>query len=520
MRQRPSSLEELASVMENNECFKSLLTSMLGSLHNEYMEARSICLVPEQLGKSKVEAYSYRPQVVSIGPLHKGTRTDLLYMEEIKYDCMCYLFLRSKDSFPDIKNVLADCTSAMLELDESVRASYNVDKLPFNPNDLAKIMIVDGCFLLELLICGSPNLDTQLRGSSKGPSPGAGVIKREKVLSDLTLLENQIPLGVLFSLAKLLFPQLGDNGDPFQLICKLALSIMGYGYTTLRSHIRAFHFVELVYSFIDMEKYAIDNKNNDLMIDIHSGKNVNMSHQNQWRKLKLERCAARLEAAGVEIQSTGAEPESTRFNLKVTFEHGKLTIPPLHITETTQVTWRNMIAWELNKTTLVKQRGIREPEFSFQFISYAWFLQSLICCVHDVKILRDRGVIFVQHVDTEKGKKSTVSDEDLMYLFQNMTREVPGGEIDMDSWFASVIQKLNSYHPPTPIIKYATRTSKTMCHIFICWPESCWYFIKDVASKIISFFATNWELRQVGTFIALVVLLLTVAQVALAALGL
>ncbi|KAL2337774.1 hypothetical protein Fmac_012220 [Flemingia macrophylla] len=412
--------------MSATECFESIKLR-LGSVDNRYIEAFSICLVPEQLRKRRVEAYG--PQVVSIGPLHKGTNTDLLGMEEIKWRCMLHLLQRSKGSdSAAINQVLLECTKAMLKLDEVVRASYNVDEVRFNRNDLAKIMLVDGCFLLELLICGSPHLDARLP-AGPGLSPGA------------------------------------------------------------------------------------ENKKNDCEVDIDSKEDLKISHPKQ----RLQRCATKLEAAGVTIAIQSTPAKSTRFDLKVTFENGKLTIPQLHITRTTEAKWRNLIAWELNKSSIQKQRGIKQDGFSAIFISYACFLRSLICCVHDVKLLRKRGVIFVHQMDTDKGKKNKVRNEDLVYLFQNLTRGVPGGEIDMDSWFASVIQKLNSY-PTTQdraicnIIYHATRTSKTMWHIFISYPESFWYFLKAGFLKVKSFFSTNWELRPVGTIIAIVALILTLAQ--------
>ncbi|KAL2337778.1 hypothetical protein Fmac_012224 [Flemingia macrophylla] len=434
------------------------------------MEACSITVVPEQLRESKAEAY--RPKVVSMGPLPRGTNTDLLCMEETKLRCMLHLLQRSKGSeAAAIKQVLLECTKAMLDLDEVVRASYNVEKVRFNPEDLAKIMLVDGCLLLELLICASPHLDAQVPGPGPGPSPGAGIIKREMVLSDFTVLDNQIPLGILNKLSKVLFPQIRKNEDVFQKIREGALSIMGYDYTTLGSvHIGGFHFVELVHSFVHMEKHALEKKNIksiDCKIDIDRKEYVRIHP-----KIRLQPCAARLEAAGVTIQSTGAEPagvtiqftggvtirstgvepagvtiqstgaepKSTRFDLKVTFQDGKLTIPPLHITETTEAKWRKMNKekhfshrTQKPKMTFIHGRSYSAIGSTFGAKNKLSKNSCLICCVHDVRLLRDKGVILVPQIDTEKGNKDIMSDEDLMYLFENMTRDAPGGEIDMDS---------------------------------------------------------------------------------------
>nr|ACU21374.1 unknown [Glycine max] len=121
------------------------LSIILGCLDHKKAEACSITLVPEQLRRSKEEAYT--PHVVSVGPLHKGKRTDLLYMEEIKLRCMLYLLYRCKNvDINKLDQVLLNCGKAMLKLDEIVRGSYNVDDLKLNRNDLAKIMVLGRLF--------------------------------------------------------------------------------------------------------------------------------------------------------------------------------------------------------------------------------------------------------------------------------------------------------------------------------------------------------------------------------------
>lgn len=480
------------------------MQTMLGCLGSEdsEVEACSISLVPRQLRESKEEAYT--PQVVSIGPLHRGitSSTDLLYMEEIKWRCLLRLLQRSKQ---DPEQVLRSCGEAMLKIDEIARASYNV-QVKLNRYELAKIMVLDGCFLLELLIGGSTQLNEQLKciSSDSDSSLVTQTIESEKVLLDLIMLENQIPLVVLSTLSRNLFPNTFTEAASTRLIHEHALSIFGYSSSPDSNIInspkfKGFHFLQLVHSFIDTENDAIwQQPTTELQIQIPD---------ESPQKVKLERCATLLEAAGVTIKPAKAQYKAkTRFDLKVTFRDGKLRIPQLHITKTTEAKWRNLIAWELNSATLEKQRELKTDRISCQFISYAWFFQSLTCSVHDVKLLRDRNVIVVHKL---------MSDEDLLNLFHNIIEGVPDAEIEMDSWFAQVIENLNS-HPTT--VDRVTTTSKIMWHIFICFLTWSWYQCRGTYRGLRRvYFPSGWKL--IALLAAALGLGLTIAQTVFSALG-
>lgn len=379
----------------------------------------------------------------------------------------------------------------------------------------------------------------------------------------MTMMENQIPLIVLKRISGILFPEIFTDGGTDKLIQNLALSILGYNAPD--SDFKASHLLEFVHQ--------------DLKSSISSGEVPNTRHGKQ----NLQRCATRLEAAGVTIgppqaQSENANMEAgvtaepaeaqsevttqpsealseaanmedgvtdkppkaqsevttqspealskaanmevvvnvrprvaaeTRFDLKVTFSDGKLEIPQLHITETTEAKWRNFIAWELNRTTLEKQRGVRnEDRISCQFISYALFFQSLTCSVHDVKLLRDRKVITVEKERTDKGKKKKImSNKDLMNLFLSITEEFPEVEIQVDSRFRHVIEKLNSY--PTQedrsmatcwkIIAYGVRgPSKIMWHFFrrfLTWIWCKWIEAYGILKRV--YIPSGWRLIAV-----------------------
>jgi len=174
------------------------IQTLIESVDYDYIQSCSISVVPESLKKLNEDAYM--PRVVSIGPRFKGSRDDLLLMEEDKLRCMLSLLHRGAGEADDS---LKECSEAVWELDEEVRASY-VTHIEFKQHELGKIMLLDGCFLLELLI--SKGLDSQFPSRLWPPGPATEVLKDQDVLSDLMLLENQIPILVLHKLSQTLFP--------------------------------------------------------------------------------------------------------------------------------------------------------------------------------------------------------------------------------------------------------------------------------------------------------------------------
>jgi hypothetical protein len=214
-----------------------------------YLQLRSISVVPEGLKKSKEEAYM--PRMVSIGPRFKGSREGLLLMEDIKIRCMTYLFHRCKQEEygAGAYERLTSCCEEIWHIDNEIRASYVAD-INLEQHELAKIMLVDGCFLLELLI--SKGLSNELPCLLNYPSPALQVLNDEDVLSDLILLENQIPILVLFVLFRKLFRDsfAYDKMGRTIRINNLILSIFGYSMVHDQSR-EASHILDVVHFFVN-----------------------------------------------------------------------------------------------------------------------------------------------------------------------------------------------------------------------------------------------------------------------------
>jgi hypothetical protein len=267
-----------------NDWLNSIQT-LLKSVDHDYIQTCSISIVPEELKNSSNED-AYMPRVVSIGPRFKGSREDLLLMEEVKLRSMLSLLHRAGKQ-GEAKIYLEKCSKAIWKLDKQVRASYVFD-IKLENNELAKIMLVDGCFLFELMI--AKGLDSQLRSRLNPPGPAWELLKDEVVLSDLMLFENQIPILVLHKLSHILFPHVFDPSDREERANKinnLALPVLGY--PPLDSpYLESPHILDLVYFYVNRMTVKSTSEEEDkdhVVVDIID------TTQTRRQQLRLKRCA-------------------------------------------------------------------------------------------------------------------------------------------------------------------------------------------------------------------------------------
>jgi len=162
---------------------------MLGSLNHGEVQACSISNVPDKLREANEDAY--KPKHISIGPLHRGATRHLQLMEEPKWNYMREFLdrqgpIQEQNRRSEIR--LRECGYDILKLDKVICASYGGSNNNIveekEPQEIAKIMIIDGCFLLELLIRLGDYMDNQSTTSFHNDS----ILKtEEKMLSVFTV---------------------------------------------------------------------------------------------------------------------------------------------------------------------------------------------------------------------------------------------------------------------------------------------------------------------------------------------
>ncbi|KAL2337815.1 hypothetical protein Fmac_012261 [Flemingia macrophylla] len=203
---------------------------MVGSIYHAEVQACSISSVPDMLRGPNEEAF--KPKMVSIGPFHRGSTRAIQLMEQTKWRYMREFLDRNRNQGEQQVSRIEDCGHHILTMDNVVRASYG-GNTTLEPHELAKVMIVDGCFLLEFLYrlaCYTMELAENSLSTTFSEDP---IFEDQKkvlaVVNDMTMLENQIPLVVLKKLYRRIFPHpSGAAMERDHRVVELVRAALGY----------------------------------------------------------------------------------------------------------------------------------------------------------------------------------------------------------------------------------------------------------------------------------------------------
>lgn len=119
----------------------------------QFQETCTIFKAPEDIRKCDKEGV-YDPVIVAIGPYHHGIRKDttVAAMQDHKWDCLRRLLSRRTKTSSEATDLFRSCMLKMKEMDDRVRKCYSEDLHQLSPHDLAMIMLLDGCFIIHLLL--------------------------------------------------------------------------------------------------------------------------------------------------------------------------------------------------------------------------------------------------------------------------------------------------------------------------------------------------------------------------------
>ncbi|KAL5721375.1 hypothetical protein ACHQM5_005027 [Ranunculus cassubicifolius] len=348
----------------------------------------SIFRVPERLRKVNDDAYT--PQLVSIGPLHHG-KEYLKVMEKHKWQYMRDFICRTPN--PEIS--LEECGKSILGLKQEAINSYA--ETIYSENGFMEMMLVDGCFILELFLKYSIK---NLRDTDDPLFNTSWMITSLK--RDLLLLENQIPFIILESLFSSILQRMPEP---------LSNSLVEF----------AFSFFNLVLR-LDVEvlkkKCSLNGKHLlDLVRNSYLPPPPHEVHGEERKEIpEFVHCATELRRAGITFRKSVAD---NLFEIK--FSKGVLEIPALRIQDTTESVFRNMIALEqcsYGCTHLIS--------------SYAVFMDSLINTAQDVELLQHKRIIA-----NYLGGEEQIAD-----LFNNICKEVAV----KDFYFADLSDQVDAYY--------------------------------------------------------------------------
>ncbi|KAF3321407.1 hypothetical protein FCM35_KLT14660 [Carex littledalei] len=329
------------------------------------------------------------------------------------------------------------CLSEIRLLEQRARLCYN-ESVPLDSNRFCLIMLLDGCFVLEYFLNWYEH-----RSNSIGHSVF--------ILSDLLLLENQIPFFVVEKLFDIsigrdqredftkylayIFSQAGPAvldasvfPDPPAEIQHLIH--LGYHCSIPNDPRKPFVFSSESFcsSMLNTIDYMLSTINN-LLLEFYLWvltrifrKSISLSlpfPNPTWKRLMVIPCATELQNAGIKLRPK-SNPDHM---LDISFHHNVLEIPRLAITNESKTLLVNLIAFEQSKS----------DEINANLSSFALFLDSLVNTPNDVMILHKCGIL----------NNGLGSDEELTDFFNKICE---GMVVDEDDHFlAELFGEVNKY---------------------------------------------------------------------------
>ncbi|XP_021735043.1 UPF0481 protein At3g47200-like [Chenopodium quinoa] len=370
------------------------------------------------LGEEKEKAYV--PQVVSIGPYHRGSQR-LQSMERHKWRALHYMLKRKRQS---IKLYLEE----MQELEDKARACYE-GPLSLTSNEFVEMLVLDGCFILEFF-----------RGYTEG-FENLGYERNDPIFAmrgmmysirrDMMMIENQIPL---FVLDKLILLQLGDQNQK-SVIADLAIiffdplspidePLTARQMTKLKSSLHtnavAFHPLsdQAGLHCLDVFRRSLLRKGPEA-VPRHwfrkwSRRNLVADH----RRTQLIHCVTDLKESGIKFKKR----KTDRF-WDIKFKNGVFHIPRLLVHDGTKSLFLNLVAFEQSHLDCTND-----------ITAYVVFMDNLIDSAQDVNYLHYCGIL-----EHWLGNDAEVAD-----MFNHLCREVV---FDInDSYLAKVSEEVNRYY--------------------------------------------------------------------------
>ncbi|KAK1651292.1 hypothetical protein QYE76_069097 [Lolium multiflorum] len=371
---------EVTSWVEEVE--KMLLEDHEPSSEVEQWRKQAIYRVPARI--KRLNGAAYKPQMVSLGPFHHGD-PDLVTMEMHKRRALLCLLRRAG-------RPLRDLLAAVGEVKEQLRAAYVGLGDEWRGGDrFVEMMIVDGCFLLEVMRMAAAA--GRRRTVHQDYAPNDPVFSRHGLLymvpyvqRDMLMVENQLPLLVL----QRIFAAEGGIGKTSTnvLMNRMVLNFLGVADADKHPALVASLGLHPLDIYRRSLLHATGRRDRDIHVEEPAAKPVDV------------RSARKLHESGIRFRHSG-RADCLR---DVRFYGGTLTMPQLFVDDSTEYKFLNLMAFE---ALHVGAGG--------DVTAYVFFMRSIVGSVEDVRLLRSKGIVRSDWVD---------GDETVVRLLNDMTKDV------------------------------------------------------------------------------------------------
>ncbi|KAL6842929.1 hypothetical protein ACP4OV_027242 [Aristida adscensionis] len=340
---------------------------------------------------------AYRPQVVSLGPFHHGDAV-LLPMEEHKRRALRHLLRRAGRPLEEFAAAVEDAAdqleSAYMDLGAEWRGAAA------GRERFVEMMIVDGCFLLEVMrVAGGATA----KHAGDDYAPNDPIFSRHGVLymvpyirRDMLMLENQLPLLLLEKLVAV------ESGKPpvADAINRMVLKFLSPSARLLA------HGVGLGLHPLDVYRRSM----------LHGDYQRHRSTQYAAESTDIIRSSVELYEAGIQFKASKSDSLHD-----IRFRRGVLSMPPVSVDDSTEYMFLNMMAFERLHVGAGND-----------VTAYVFFMDNIIDSAKDVALLSSKGII----------QNAIGSDKAVAKLFNSISKDVV---IEPDSALDAVQRQVNAY---------------------------------------------------------------------------
>ncbi|KAK1294798.1 putative UPF0481 protein [Acorus calamus] len=374
------------------------LEHMNPSEESKLWEKRSIYIVPSCV--KELNDKSYKPQVVSFGPYHHG-EDHLMPMEEHKQRALLQFLKRCNKRLENFVKAMEEVAGALME------AYERLDERWTDRDRFLQLMILDGCFMLEILRTFHDPSNNVYAPNDPIFSPHGMLHMVPFIKRDMLMLENQLPLLVI---DRLITVESGKSEHVDQV----------------HRHILRFYerdaAIRLAHETPVLSLHVLDTFRKSILMMIHDPKHGtpppsddNQSPQKD-NKNDIVRSAMELNEAGVQFKA------SKTTSLKdISFRCGVLRLPSIVVDDTTESMLLNLMAFER-----------RHVGVGNHITSYVFFMDNIIDSSKDVALLTSKEII----------QNMLGSDKAVAELFNQISKDITLDEKDP----LDVVQrKVNKY---------------------------------------------------------------------------
>ncbi|XP_023761196.2 UPF0481 protein At3g47200 [Lactuca sativa] len=338
----------------------------------------SIFMVPKLY--RDISPISFTPRLVSIGPLHRKDTN----LQKFEVQKSIYLHKLLALCGSNKKQTLEDCMRKVTMKIHDIKACYEVSTTYEDEEELARIMVIDGCFILYFTHLLSGKAGRFMGNRSTIPL----------IVNDMLLIENQIPFFVLKDIFEATFLQFNRNAS---LTDYLKILLKGYNpfhenkvTDNINQSTRHDHILGLLHNCL--VPAHLEGSENFLR------KGGPAFEQERHSAMELDRAGVNFRANNDVNWPMAMKLELPRFLCFPWFWcKPTLLMPKLYVHDSTELVLRNLIQYELSSLV---------PEY---ITSYMWAMDMLVDTLEDVAKLVKSGVL-VNHCGSNENAANIINN--------------------------------------------------------------------------------------------------------------